>query len=395
MKKYFRGKRVVIFGSAPSALNNSARNIDKYDVIVRVNNYKTKGFELKVGSRTDVHYAFYGTSVRKTAEELKEDGVYLCMCKCPDAKVLDHHKMVTFDSQNLGGDFRYIYKNRKNFWFTKTYVPEKLELEIIMSRLDGHMPTTGFAAIMTIMEANPKELYITGFDGFTSKLHNINEPWRDKSERIDPTCHNPDKELDYLKEMSRANKNVVLDVTLENLVGRRRYGYQEIINQYHKIYLQESEEGKVYGRSSESMLHFIAELIRKKNPKTILDYGCGRSGLVNYFWNDGARVVFKYDPAIREFRHKPKGAMDMVLCTDVLEHIPEDHVTNILSDIRTIASDAFFSISLVRARRFLPNGLNAHITIKPSEWWIKKIKDNFREIDILKEDDRELYIKTW
>ena len=79
LKPYFKGKSVAIVGSGPGVLTNEIGFVDSHDVVVRVNNYKLSPH---AGMRTDVHYSFYGTSIRKTAYELRSDGVYLCMCKC-------------------------------------------------------------------------------------------------------------------------------------------------------------------------------------------------------------------------------------------------------------------------------------------------------------------------
>jgi hypothetical protein len=199
----FNNARVAIVCSGPSCLNNKGQDIDDYDVVVRVNNYKIKGFEDKVGTRTDVYYSFFGGSIKKTAEELRADGTYLCMCKCPNEKVVDHDKMVDWDEKNTGGDFRPIYRRRENFWFCRTYIPELRDFQKQMKLLDGHIPTTGFSAILTIMGFLPKELYITGFDGFKSGIHNVDEKWNDKSGRIDPICHEPAKELKLLQEFKK------------------------------------------------------------------------------------------------------------------------------------------------------------------------------------------------
>jgi hypothetical protein len=198
----FENKRVAIFGSAPSCLKNDGKDIDAYDIIVRVNNYKVKGLEDKVGSRTDVHYSFYGGSIKKTAEELEKDGVWLCMCKCPNELVVSHHKMVSWDPKNIGGDFRPLYRRRKDFWFCDTYIPTKEDFMPHYKLMNNHMPTTGFSCILTIMGLNPKEIYITGFDGFKSGIHNVDEKWNDKSGRVDPICHLPGVEIKMIKSFT-------------------------------------------------------------------------------------------------------------------------------------------------------------------------------------------------
>src|SRR5262245_11446597 len=109
--RYFRGKSVAIVGSGPSVLENVPGQIDAHDVVVRVNNYRLGE---RQGERCDVHYSFYGHSIRKTATELQGDGVRLMMCKCPNAKPLNSewHEQ---KGKPHGVDFRYIYQLRQRF----------------------------------------------------------------------------------------------------------------------------------------------------------------------------------------------------------------------------------------------------------------------------------------
>lgn len=215
IQNFFKGKRVAIIGSAPCVLENNGGHIDSYDEVIRVNNYKIKPFQNHVGSRCDIHYAFYGSSIRKRMEQLKTDGVKFCMCKCPDDLCFDHHKMVDWDQHNRGGNYKWIYENRKDWWFTDIYVPDRKAFMDYMGLLKGHVPTTGFSCILDLLQCECKELYITGFDGFKSKVHNINESWRDKKERFDPVCHEPDKEMELIKHYNDTMENVKVDMHLQ------------------------------------------------------------------------------------------------------------------------------------------------------------------------------------
>lgn len=191
--QHFKGKSVAIVGSGPGVLTNKSGFVDSHDVVVRVNNYKLTA---ETGSRTDVHYSFYGTSIRKTAEELKRDGVNLCMCKCPDAHAIEsewHRRKNKME----GVDYRYIYRNRKDWWFCDTYVPDADTFLRKFNLLGRHIPTTGFAAILDVACFDPSAIYLTGFDFFASKIHNVDEPWREKN-TDDPFRHRPDKELEIV-----------------------------------------------------------------------------------------------------------------------------------------------------------------------------------------------------
>lgn len=162
---------------------------------MRVNNYK---LSRSAGFRTDCHYSFYGSSIRKTREELQHDGVTLCMCKCPNAHAIESewHRR---NNKMIGVDYRPHYRRREGFWFTETYVPTVDEFMVAFRVLGNHMPTTGFAAIFDILSFGPKSVFLTGFDFFTSGIHNVNEPWRAKN-LDDPIRHEPERERAWLVE---------------------------------------------------------------------------------------------------------------------------------------------------------------------------------------------------
>lgn len=214
----FMGKTVAIVGSAPSVLDNAPGFIDSHDVVLRINNYKC--IDERTGFRCDVHYSFFGTSIRKTSDELKRDGVKLCMCKLPDSQPIDSawHRA---RGKMAGIDYRYIYRNRAAWWFCDTFVPgdrmflEKFEL------LDRHQPTTGFSAILDVVACYPARAYLTGFDFFTSGLHNVDEPWREKNKGADPICHRPDLEMAWIAQ-NMDRHPMTFDVKMASLLRERR-----------------------------------------------------------------------------------------------------------------------------------------------------------------------------
>lgn len=194
VRALFEGKNVALVCSGPGSLENIPGFIDGHDVAVRVNNYKCIG--PKTGIRTDVYYSFFGTSIRKKAEDLQRDGVKLCMCKCPNAQFMEsewHRK----NGKMRGVDFRFIYEERKDWWFGPVYVPSIDEFMAHFNLLGGHVPTTGFAALLTILDFNPRSLYVTGMDFFQSRIHNLNERWS-PGNPDDPIGHSPDAERAWL-----------------------------------------------------------------------------------------------------------------------------------------------------------------------------------------------------
>ncbi len=203
VEEAFRGKRVAVVGSGPGVLDNEPGIVDSFDVVVRINNFKLSD---AAGRRTDVFYSFFGSSIGTRREEMPD--VRLCVCKCPDAKFIESawHKL---NGKPHGVDFRYIYQARRDWWFCPTYVPPVEEFLRVFVELDHHVPTTGFSAIRAVLDCEPAEMFITGFDFFTSGIHNVTERWKAGNPQ-DPIGHRPDLERLWLRERLDAYP-IVLD----------------------------------------------------------------------------------------------------------------------------------------------------------------------------------------
>lgn len=167
LRERFAGKSVAIVGSGPGVLQNAPGLVDSHDIVVRVNNHRC--VDARTGLRTDVHYSFYGSSIHKTPEELIAEGVTLCLCKCHDGKFIesDWHRL---NNKPHGTDFRYIYKLRRAWWFTDTYIPTRDEFMASFELLERHIPSTGFSALLLIMSLEPASIFLTGFDFFASRV---------------------------------------------------------------------------------------------------------------------------------------------------------------------------------------------------------------------------------
>lgn len=115
--------------------------------------------------------------------------------------------------------------------------------------------------------------------------------------------------------------------------------------------------------------------------KTILDYGCGqRSYSSDWTRHHKSRNysivnIIDYDPAVEGYENN-RTEVDMVNCTDVLEHIEPQYLDNVFKDLKTLGRlGAFLVIATRPANKFLPDGRNAHLIIQPMEWWIDKIHE--------------------
>jgi hypothetical protein len=216
VRRTIEGKFIALVGSGPGILMNPPGFVDSHEVIVRVNNYALTG--PITGKRTDIHYSFYGTSIRKRVDELKRDGVKLCIAKCPNAKFIDspwHERR----GKTRGVDFRYIYEERKDWWFCDTYVPTVEEFMEHFHLLGDHVPTTGFAALLTVLQNKPANVFVTGFDFFQSGIHNVSERWK-PANPDDPIGHVPDAERAWFAE-NFPKLPITMDETLAAAISRR------------------------------------------------------------------------------------------------------------------------------------------------------------------------------
>jgi hypothetical protein len=84
--------------------------------------------------------------------------------------------------------------------------------------------------------------------------------------------------------------------------------------------------------------------------------------------------VFEYDPGIPGKDHLPKPA-DLVVCTDVLEHIEPELLDGVLRHLYLLAGrGAYLVIATRLARELLPDGRNAHLIVQEPPWWLAKLK---------------------
>jgi hypothetical protein len=208
----FAGRTVAIVGSAPSCAANAPGFVDSHEVVVRINNYKLGNGQ---GFRTDAFFSFFGNSIRKSREDLQRDGVTLCMAKCPNSRPIES-KWHEERGKLHGIDYRYIYEARRAWWFCDTFVPDDAHFLRGFDLLGRHQPTTGFAAVLDVLAARPRSVYLTGFDFFRSGVHNVDEKWR-AGDPGDPICHRPDLEAVWIAEAAK-REPLRFDRTLEKLM---------------------------------------------------------------------------------------------------------------------------------------------------------------------------------
>lgn len=132
--------------------------------------------------------------------------------------------------------------------------------------------------------------------------------------------------------------------------------------------------GDRYGASGGLWASKVATIKARENLVDVLDYGCGQGILKKKL----GRFVREYDPAIKGKDHDPQPA-DLVVCTDVLEHIEPECLDDVLKHIHSKTKRRFlFSASIVPAGKVLADGRNAHLILEDKVWWHEQISKYFR-----------------
>lgn len=128
-----------------------------------------------------------------------------------------------------------------------------------------------------------------------------------------------------------------------------------------------------YGTSGANYLDDVVSLTRRFKTTDILDYGCGKGTLQQNL----PFAIKQYDPAIKKHAEMPLPS-DIVICTDVLEHIEPECINDVLSHISSLVKKVgYLSAETKPAVKFLADGRNAHLIVEPAIWWINKINEYF------------------
>ncbi len=128
-----------------------------------------------------------------------------------------------------------------------------------------------------------------------------------------------------------------------------------------------------YGVSGSRWGDHVRQLSELVGSRDILDYGCGQRTLEKSL----GFAIRNYDPCIEGLDAAPQPA-DIVVCTDVLEHIEPDCIEEVLDDLKRLTRQAaLFVIANRPARKSLPDGRNAHLIQQGRDWWMPRISRRF------------------
>ena len=145
---------------------------------------------------------------------------------------------------------------------------------------------------------------------------------------------------------------------------------------------QSIHASKTYGVSGNKFKEHIQILIAEIRPANVLNFGCGQTDLQDHLELFGG-TYHRYDTGFPELSTLPVDKADFLINTDVLEHIPEKDLDEVLAKMASITSKAFFNIATRPAKEILPNGDNAHCTILSASQWESILKTHFPDVQLV------------
>ena len=174
--------------------------------------------------------------------------------------------------------------------------------------------------------------------------------------------------------------------------------YYDLLDSYKELH---KEEGKFRGISLVPLVPTLINVIKENNSKTLLDYGCGKA--IPYSKKECKSIGLKkpvqelcnldsfdlYDPAYPKYNKLSKKKYDIVVCTDVMEHIAEQDIDYVLKDILSHSKKTvFLNISCQPALKHFKEGKfkgqNVHISVFHGTWWSDKVKNIWNKFKHLK-----------
>lgn len=165
-----------------------------------------------------------------------------------------------------------------------------------------------------------------------------------------------------------------------------------ITDEYRKLNEQMHFEKKNYGTSGVKMANYVKSVAESLKTTDILDYGCGKGTLA-------ANLPFpikEYDPCIPDKSAPPEPAQ-IVICSDVLEHIEPDCLMDVLDDLYRVTKESIMMvIHHGPAGKHLPDGRNAHLIQEDEQFWLTLIMQRFRVVffsaESVKDDEGKSHV---
>jgi hypothetical protein len=194
-------KNVIVVGNGPSILKYEVgAEIDKFDIIIRVNGFRIKGFEKYIGTRTDIWAAGLATNAERSHLENKIDEIWALM---PYRTIFDEatlkQKRRIHRFFNKGGVVDYP--------LDKIFHLEVNQFAEMISNMPVGRPSTGLSAIYVALNIyKAKSVTLHGFDYFQGAISGTPVPHYYEHEHRWKNLHHGNREMLWIEKLLSEKK---------------------------------------------------------------------------------------------------------------------------------------------------------------------------------------------
>jgi hypothetical protein len=145
----------------------------------------------------------------------------------------------------------------------------------------------------------------------------------------------------------------------------------ELVTPYYKDQLLKKHAKQPWGGAGKSWIPLLEKHLDMARVETSLDFGCGRHTYKQAMTELHPHIqVTEYDPGVAGYDALPQGEFDLVVCTDVMEHVEKEYTAATLVALRDYTKRVIlFNIETNQCSSTLPDGRNTHINLRHVDEW--------------------------
>jgi hypothetical protein len=146
--------------------------------------------------------------------------------------------------------------------------------------------------------------------------------------------------------------------------------------------LQAEHSGSKWGSTGAKYSGNDVVTLLRERPyiRTVLDFGAGKGSLGLFIRQHFPEIEWtNYDPGIPEYDTLPTKRFDLVISTDVLEHVEPDSLPNVLATLEGLTGKVLFSdIACFLTGKLFGEGpyigQDLHLIVEEPSWWREQFK---------------------